>query len=88
MTRCVRGWDVRAETDADGVGLTRREHDVLRLVSVGHTNPEIAGERFLSQRTVDMHVRNVLRKLDWSLTSRGRRPRARAERRVKAPARV
>ena len=55
---------VRAEADADGAGLSRREREVLRLVSVGRTNREIARDLFLSPRTVDMHVRNILRKLD------------------------
>jgi DNA-binding CsgD family transcriptional regulator len=55
---------VRAEADADGAGLSRREREVLRLVAVGHTNREIAHDLFLSSRTVDMHVRNILRKLD------------------------
>jgi DNA-binding NarL/FixJ family response regulator len=55
---------VRAESDADGSGLSRREREVLRLVAVGRTNREIAHDLFLSSRTVDMHVRNILRKLD------------------------
>jgi DNA-binding CsgD family transcriptional regulator len=54
----------RAEADAVGAGLTRRELEVMRLVAVGRTNREIAQELFLSPRTVDMHVRNILRKLD------------------------
>jgi DNA-binding NarL/FixJ family response regulator len=45
-------------------GLTRRELDVVRLLAVGRTNREIAAELFVSTRTVDMHVRNLLRKLD------------------------
>ena len=44
--------------------LTDRELEVLRLVAVGRTNREIARDLFLSPRTVDMHVRNILRKLD------------------------
>jgi DNA-binding NarL/FixJ family response regulator len=54
----------RAEADADAGGLTRREREVLRPLVVGRTNREIAQELFLSTRTVDMHVRNILRKLD------------------------
>ncbi|MDP3891782.1 LuxR family transcriptional regulator [Nocardioides sp.] len=45
-------------------GLTRREQQVLQLLAEGGTNRQIAGELFLSVRTVDMHVRNVLAKLD------------------------
>jgi DNA-binding NarL/FixJ family response regulator len=54
----------RAAAHADGVQLTRRELEVLRHVSIGRTNREIAQELFLSPRTVDMHVRNLLGKLD------------------------
>jgi DNA-binding CsgD family transcriptional regulator len=53
----------RAETLLQRGGLTRRELQVLRMVSVGRTNREIARELFLSTRTVDMHVRNILTKL-------------------------
>jgi DNA-binding CsgD family transcriptional regulator/Cdc6-like AAA superfamily ATPase len=54
----------RAAGEAGAAGLTPRELEVVRLVAVGRTNREIAQELFLSARTVDMHVRNILRKLD------------------------
>lgn len=53
----------RAAVAAANGGLTRRELDVLQRVAVGRTNREIASELFVSVRTVDMHVRNVLTKL-------------------------
>ena len=55
---------VRADADAAGGGLSRREREVLRHVAGGDTNRQIAQALFLSPRTVDMHVRNILRKLD------------------------
>jgi DNA-binding NarL/FixJ family response regulator len=53
----------RAVGELDHSGLSRRELEVIRLVAVGRTNREIALDLFLSPRTVDMHVRNVLTKL-------------------------
>ena len=44
-------------------GLSRRELEVMRLVATGRTNREIAERLYLSTRTVDMHVRNILSKL-------------------------
>lgn len=44
-------------------GLTPRELQVLRLVAAGKSNRAIAGELFISERTVDRHVSNILAKL-------------------------
>ncbi len=43
--------------------LTGRELDVLRLVSEGHTNAEIASALYISPSTAGVHVSNILRKL-------------------------
>ena len=43
--------------------LTAREREVLHLTAQGHTTPEIAERLFLSQRTVETHRTNLMRKL-------------------------
>ncbi|MDQ0993210.1 ATP/maltotriose-dependent transcriptional regulator MalT [Streptomyces sp. V3I7] len=48
---------------AEALGLTSREHDVLRLVSAGRTNRQIAEELFISPKTASVHVLNILGKL-------------------------
>ncbi len=45
-------------------GLTRRQVEILELMSTGLSNKEIADRLYLSPRTVDMHVGHVLDRLD------------------------
>lgn len=42
--------------------LTEREVEILRLIALGHTNSEIAGQLFLSVRTVESHRAHIQRK--------------------------
>lgn len=44
--------------------LTPRQRDILRLVSVGHTNREIASVLQISVRTVEVHRFNLMRRLN------------------------
>lgn len=48
---------------AEPSGLSPREVEVLRLVAAGKTNQAIATDLFLSERTVERHVSNILTKL-------------------------
>jgi len=43
--------------------LSDRELDVLRLIALGHTNSEIAGQLYLSVRTVETHRSHIQQKL-------------------------
>jgi DNA-binding CsgD family transcriptional regulator len=43
--------------------LTEREQEIVRLIAGGASNPEIAQELFLSRKTVERHVSNVLKKV-------------------------
>jgi len=58
------GWVEAA--DGEPAGLSKREIMVLRLVTRGLTNGEVARQLFLSHRTVDAHLRTIYRKIGVS----------------------
>ena len=53
---------------ADEDPLSDREHEVLRLLALGHTNQEISAQLFISVRTAETHRAHIMQKL--RLTSR------------------
>ena len=55
-----------AQIDEDLDRLTEREREVMRLIARGYAYKEVASELFISIKTVETHVSNVLRKLQLS----------------------
>jgi DNA-binding CsgD family transcriptional regulator len=60
---------LRPAPSATAGGLTAREVEVLRLVAAGKTNRSIAGDLFLSDKTVARHLANIFGKLGVSTRS-------------------
>ncbi len=46
--------------------LTPRELDILRAITAGASNKEIARQLAIAETTVKIHVQHILRKLDVS----------------------
>ncbi len=63
--RAIETYREKAETASRDAydTLTTREREVLQLAAEGHTNGEIAERLVISQRTVEMHRANLMRKL-------------------------
>jgi len=57
------GADPVYDAVAKEYALTRREYDMLRYLHQGAGNDIISAELFLSDETVRVHVRNVLKKI-------------------------
>ena len=53
--------EARAAMEADP--LSDREHEVLRLLALGHTNQEIAKMLYISVRTTETHRAHIMQKL-------------------------
>lgn len=50
--------------DSNGSKLTRREIEVLQLLSEGYSNKEVSDKLFISIQTVKTHVTHIFEKLE------------------------
>jgi DNA-binding CsgD family transcriptional regulator len=69
MRRLGARTEPRGPSGAAGGGidsLSRREHEIATLVTARKTNKEVAAELFLSEKTVESHLRNIFAKLGAS----------------------
>jgi len=58
--------DAQAAKRADADPLSEREHEILRLLALGHTNQEIANQLYISIRTAETHRAHIMQKLHLS----------------------
>ena len=66
LVRAIAGEAPSTGRRPDTFGLSGREREVLSLVAQGRTNREIGERLFISQKTVGVHVGNILAKLEVS----------------------
>jgi DNA-binding CsgD family transcriptional regulator/tetratricopeptide (TPR) repeat protein len=63
LIRAIAGDPASTPARPNTFGLSAREREVLALVAQGRTNREIGEHLFISQKTVGVHVGNILSKL-------------------------
>jgi len=68
ITQIPRG--PRNSTRENAAGLTRRQMEVLSLLATGMQNKESADQLFLSAKTIDHHISDILSKLDVNTRSK------------------
>jgi DNA-binding CsgD family transcriptional regulator/tetratricopeptide (TPR) repeat protein len=66
LVKAIAGEQPVPARRTDTFGLSGREREVLALVAQGRTNREIGERLFISQKTVGVHVGNILAKLEVS----------------------
>jgi len=62
----IRTWrrGARSRASGDLSSLSEREREIANLIAGGASNPDIASTLFLSRKTVERHVSNILGKLE------------------------
>ncbi len=62
LNKALNPKEKAGERQADQIGLSKREVEVLALIAEGYTNANIADKLFTSKRTIETHRQNILEK--------------------------
>ena len=64
MSAATKSQLVEVQKPVKDYGLTSRESQILKLITEGYSNNEIANELFVSINTTKAHVASILQKLE------------------------
>lgn len=60
---------LRTEYSCEGLNITEREMEIIRLIAEGYSNKKVADKLFLSAHTVITHRKNIMNKLNVNNTA-------------------
>ncbi|MRT93946.1 response regulator transcription factor [Ancylomarina sp. 16SWW S1-10-2] len=69
VSKCLMLNALQKSKPSTDIPLTKREIEVLQLITQEFSNAEIANKLFVSTRTIDTHRRNLMEKLDVKNTA-------------------
>lgn len=69
MSDDKEGGSLPVITSCEGLSITTREMEIIRLIAEGYSNREVAQKLFLSTHTVTTHRKNIMNKLGVNNTA-------------------
>ena len=64
IERITKKREIDIQKAKDKFKLTKRETEIVKLISDGHANKEISEMLFVSEYTVKDHIKNIMKKMD------------------------
>lgn len=61
--------EVSVEYSCEGLNISEREMEIIKLIAEGHSNKEVADKLFLSTHTITTHRKNIMNKLGVNNTA-------------------
>ena len=69
ITTAILGETTAANYSCEGLNVSEREMEIIKLIAEGYSNKEVADKLFLSTHTVTTHRKNIMNKLGVNNTA-------------------